>query len=221
MKLTKPTPQVLSEYLLVMGEEWVKETYGITSSEIDNIMYGDLLPTDDRQLKKIKIAFEKDKLEGQRRMLENYLNDHFLWDELNEKQIATQLSEDKDLVEPSEEFLKNWERLYEKLMSADMKRNNNGMKDYGWCHGERVINKTTSLTTDDEIHDRMLRMLLEGKVSTVKTTSNFVRLDHMFKTDGHGYEDENFLKNIESTDIDHVKSVIYYNISKISDINSD
>lgn len=190
-----------------MGEEWVKETYGMSGDEIDNLLYGAVIPTEDRQKKKIDIARKEDEGKNKYRMLQSFYQDSFLWDSKCKQQLARECKGYDLKKEPSPEFLIEWEKMYNSLMDWDMKFNDNGMKSHGWSMGSRVINKTTSLTTDDDIHERMLKLLESASdISWIYTNKQLVS-DRGKKSGGHGNEDESFLENIESCDIDHIKSV--------------
>lgn len=54
MKINIPKSKDLYELILVEGEDWVKDRFKITGDQIDEILYGDPLPTIERQDKKAK-----------------------------------------------------------------------------------------------------------------------------------------------------------------------
>lgn len=196
MNKSKPSDKVLHEYLLVYGEDWVKETYNMGGDEIDLILNGGIsLPTEKQQKKKIEKAVKQDEARGV--YLKNFKDDHFLWDKPNKKHLHCQTAKEKALPTLTDDFISKWTDMYQKLISWDMKLNNNTMKAHGWSLGERVINKTTSLTTDDNIHERMLRYLLSGEMMCHDNTVSLVNVEHKVNLDGHGIENEDFLDVME------------------------
>lgn len=207
MNLSKPSDKVLHEYLLVYGEDWVKETYNMCGDQIDFILYGNMaVPTEKQQQEKKQKARNEDEAKGA--YLENFKNDHFLWDKPNKKHLRCQEAKEKPRPELSDDFMSKWIDMYKKLMSWDMKQNNNGMRSHGWSLGERVINKTTSITTDDEIHNRMLRYLNSGEMMCYDNTIGLIKVEHKAKTEGHGVENEDFLEAIEAVSLDYKNKAI-------------
>lgn len=49
MKINIPKTKALHELLLMYGEDWVKERFNISGDKIDELLYGDALPTRKRQ----------------------------------------------------------------------------------------------------------------------------------------------------------------------------
>jgi len=207
-KLSLPSPQVMHEYLLVMGEEWVCETYDITGDDIDKIIYGGTaVPTEERNQKKVKKAFKEDS-DRQAYMNDMYKKDHFIWNKPWKKHIRCQNAEENPPVEITDEFLEKWTEMYLSLMEWDMKINNNCMKLHGWSHGERIINKTSSMTTDDDIHNRMIRYLEAGSVLPKDKIEKYLELDHEDEKSGHNLGDEIFLDFMESETIEYRNQAI-------------
>jgi hypothetical protein len=64
-------------------------------------------------------------------------------------------------------------------MGWDMKIHENGMKPHGWVMGERIINQTTSKTTDDIVQDRMLRAFEKGTILHKGAEKGFVIKTHI------------------------------------------
>lgn len=201
MELSKPSDKVLHEYLLIYGEEWVKETYKMSGDQIDAILYGAALPTQKQQDKKIAKARKQDEAKGA--YLENYKNDHFLWDKPSKKHIRCQEADGKVLPKLSDEFMDAWTDMYNNLMSWDMKMNDNCMKAHGWSLGERVINKTTSLTTDDDVHEKMLRYLVNGDMKGFIYTKMTIKYNHK-KNRTPTNKDEDFIDNVENMTVSSI-----------------
>jgi hypothetical protein len=213
MKMSKPSPSTMHEYLLYYGEEKVMEMFDMNESEIDDLLYGSALPTKERQNKKKAKAKRED---SQRKafILSMFERDHFLWDTPNSKHIRCQNAKEKILPEWSDKFLEKWTAMYLDFIEKDMKYNNNGLTDHGWSLGERIINKTTSKTTDDCIHDRFLNMLNLGSVFSKNAVKYIAKRDHMSGINQDNVGDETFFENISNTELDHIKSVSQSLVSK-------
>lgn len=218
MKISLPSAPVLHEYLLVYGEEWVCEQYNITGDKIDAILYGYTIPTEERNRKKVQKAFDEDGEKG--KILSAYERDHFIWDEPNSKHTRCSEALDDDHVYRDDQFLIEWTDRYKSSIERDMKVNGNGWVSNGWSLGERVINKTTSLTTDDVIHERMIRYYERGELPIRNSTSSFyVKLEHKKGRSGHNLDSEDFLDYIESNSIDSRNTAIN-EAKRISSTNS-
>lgn len=206
MNMSKPSPEVLTEYLLYYGEEWVKENYELTGNQIDDILYGGAVPTEERRDKKRR-RVEKEDSDRKSFMNDMYKDDHFIWDEPNIKHKRCQNAEEKPLPELSDEFLEKWECDYTSRISSDMKYNGNEMRQHGWQHGSRVINKTTSKTTDDNIQDFFLSQLISGKLFTDKAASFILAKDHLKGVSVEtAITNEKILYNLENVDFESLSS---------------
>lgn len=207
MKINLPSPKTMHEYLLSMGENWVCDTYGIDGDIIDEIIYGFKLPTEERQFKKNKKMLKMD--EGRVAFMNKmYKDDHFIWDMPNKNHIRCQNAVEVDPPDITESFIVAWLCVYKSLMEWDMRINNNGMLTYGWSLGERIINKTTSKTSDDNIHDRMLRYLESGKMLKKRDTFKVVVFDGLNESGGHNLKNEDFLDYVESGSMHHKDKAI-------------
>lgn len=162
MNMNLPGPSVMHEYLLAMGEEWVKNTYSITGDKIDEILYGGKLPTEEQQKKKVEKAFREDK-ERDKYMNKLYKDDKFIWDTPTKKQLKL-LEIEEESLNIDEYVLKEATERYLSRMDRDMKYHGNVMKTHGWVMGERKIDKIKSITTDDKISDIFLKSVERGEV---------------------------------------------------------
>lgn len=187
-KKSTPSWQVLQEYLFVNGFEWVKEVYGLSDEQIDSILYGGALPTEESNRKKIERVYNEDAGKGRSRMLVEFYRDHFMWDESNVRHLRCMNAEDEKapiwLVPAGngafkevslDEFRELLTISYGERMKKDMRSVGNKMKSGGWSHGKRTINQTTSKTSDDVIQDIYLRFLENGKLYFEGTTTKEVK----------------------------------------------
>lgn len=210
MKISKPSAPTMHEYLLYYGEEWVKKHFEMTSNQIDDLLYGSKLPTESQQ-KKIIDRARKEDCDRKAYMLSMYMNDHFIWDKPQKNHIRCQNAEDKEMPNLSHDFWKDWCSIYLHLMSKDMGYHKNRNMNHGWQHGERVINKTTSCTSDDDISNRMLRMLEAGKIESWYYTLMSLKSAHEKNIEGHGFYDESFIDNTIDVTISSLKDYVSKN----------
>lgn len=205
MKISLPSAPIMHEYLLMYGEGWVIDRYSITGDEIDAILYGAAIPTEEKQKKKADKVFKEDAGKGKYRVLSAFTNDHFIWDKKNATHIRCESAEEKELPILSDMWLKIWTDSYKTTMEKDMARCGNVERACGWSLGERVINKTTSRTSDDIINDTFLSMLVSGELKQWQLTERVVAMKMKEGVEGHGLKDESLLESLERTNPNNVK----------------